>query len=81
MQLFLENSIEIIGLLMQKITYLMICVLYNCMTLSIFLIHWINSDSQIMTNNDSKILQNYLSINKFQLQINQFYTVNVRLDL
>ena len=39
------------------------------------------SDSQIITNNDGKILQNYLSFNKFQLQINQFYTVNVRLDL
>ena len=46
-----------------------------------FLIHWIKSDSQLITNNDSKILQNYLSLNKFQLQINQFYTVNVRLDL
>ena len=30
MQLFLENSIEIMGLLMQKITNLDICVLYNC---------------------------------------------------
>ena len=30
MQLFLENSIEIIGLLMQKITNSIICVLYNC---------------------------------------------------
>ena len=30
MQLFLENSIEIMGLLMQKITNLIICVLYNC---------------------------------------------------
>ena len=30
MQLFLENSIEIVGLLMQKITNLIICVLYNC---------------------------------------------------
>ena len=30
MQLFLENSIEIMGLLMQKITKLIICVLYNC---------------------------------------------------
>ena len=30
MQLFLENSIEIMGLLMQKITNLTICVLYNC---------------------------------------------------
>ena len=30
MQLFLEKSIEIIGLLMQKITNLIICVLYNC---------------------------------------------------
>ena len=29
MQLFLENSIEIMGLLMQKITNLIICVLYN----------------------------------------------------
>ena len=51
------------------------------MTLYIFLIHWIKSDSQIINNNDSKILQNYLSFNKFQLQSNQFYTVNVRLDL
>ena len=30
MQLFLENSIEIMGLLMQKITNLIICDLYNC---------------------------------------------------
>ena len=30
MQLFLENSIEIMGLLMQKSTNLIICVLYNC---------------------------------------------------
>ena len=30
MQLFLENSIELIGLLMRKITNLIICVLYNC---------------------------------------------------
>ena len=30
MQLFLENSNEIMGLLMQKITNLIICVLYNC---------------------------------------------------
>ena len=30
MQLFLENSIEIMGLLMQKITNSIICVLYNC---------------------------------------------------
>ena len=30
MQLFLENSIEIMGLLMQKITNLIICFLYNC---------------------------------------------------
>ena len=30
MQLFLEKNIEIIGLLMQKITNLIICVLYNC---------------------------------------------------
>ena len=30
MQLFLENSIEIMGLLMQKITNLILCVLYNC---------------------------------------------------
>ena len=30
MQLFLENSIEIMELLMQKITTLIICVLYNC---------------------------------------------------
>ena len=30
MRLFLENSIEIMGLLMQKITNLIICVLYNC---------------------------------------------------
>ena len=30
MQLFLEHSIEIMGLLMQKITNLIICVLYNC---------------------------------------------------
>ena len=30
MQLFLENSIEIMGLLMQKITNLIICVLYSC---------------------------------------------------
>ena len=30
MQLFLEKSIEITGLLMQKITNLIIFVLYNC---------------------------------------------------
>ena len=30
MQLFLEKSIEILGLLMQKITNLIIYVLYNC---------------------------------------------------
>ena len=30
MQLFLKNSIEIMELLMQKITNLIICVLYNC---------------------------------------------------
>ena len=30
MQLFLENSIQIMGLLMQKITNLIICILYNC---------------------------------------------------
>ena len=28
--IFLENSIEIMGLLMQKITNFTICVLYNC---------------------------------------------------
>ena len=39
------------------------------------------SDNQIITYNDSKILSNYLSFNKFQLQINQFYTGYVRLDL
>ena len=30
MQLFLKNSIAIMGLLMQKINNLNICVLYNC---------------------------------------------------
>ena len=30
MQFFLENTIEIMELLMQKITNLIICVLYNC---------------------------------------------------
>ena len=30
MQLFLENSDETMRLLMQKITNLIICVLYNC---------------------------------------------------
>ena len=30
MQLFLENSIEIMRLLMQKITNLIVCILYNC---------------------------------------------------
>ena len=37
MQLFLENSIEIMGLLMQKITNLIICVLYISV---IFLFLW-----------------------------------------
>ena len=74
---------------MQKITNLIICVLYNCnffISVKPYIGYKFNQvDFAIFLNDgmlyDSKILQNCLSLNNFPLQINQFYTVNVRLDL